>query len=255
MKIKSFAKVNIFLKIIGLRGSYHEISSRFMKVENLFDEIFFEKAKKFEIEGDFGCNLQQNTIYKAYMLLKSEYPKVSSFFENHKIRVVKNIPKFAGLGGGSSNAASFLLLSNKILDLKIPKEKLAKIGEKIGADVPFFVYEYNSANVSGIGEIVENFEEKPLKFDIITPPIKCETKMVYEEFRKRVDKKTFIENQKMAKKLEKMKSRDILENFTPTKLNDLFNPALKICKNLHKFAKEDFFFSGSGSSFFKVRDE
>ena len=251
MRIKSFAKVNIFLKIVGFRGEYHEIVSRFVKVSNLFDELFFEKSKEgFSIEGDFNCKTKQNSIYKAYNLLK-DFPKVDKFFKEHKVRVIKRIPAFAGLGGGSSNAAAFLILANEVLNLKIEKDKLAKIGEKIGADVPFFIYEYNSANISGIGEIVENFQEEPINFDIITPPIKCETPKVYKEFRKNANKEMIEKNKKMANILKNMKSKEILEKFSPKDLNDLFAPALTLCKDLKNYQNE-MFFSGSGSSFFKV---
>jgi len=74
MKVyKAYAKVNVFLKITGLRGDYHEIISRFMKVESLYDELRFinkedlgEKSETFCIVGDFSCDVQDNTIYKAY---------------------------------------------------------------------------------------------------------------------------------------------------------------------------------------------
>ncbi len=251
MKIKSFAKVNIFLKIVGFRGEYHEIASRFVKVSNLFDELSFEKSKEgFSIEGDFACETKENSIYKAYNLLKY-FPKVDKFFKEHKVKVIKRIPQFAGLGGGSSNAAAFLILANEVLNLKIKKKTLSKMGEKIGADVPFFIYGYNSANVSGIGEIVENFQEEPIKFDIITPPIKCETPKVYKEFRKKANKEMIEKNKKMADILKNMKSKEILEKFSSKDLNDLFIPALNICKDLEKY-QNDMFFSGSGSSFFKV---
>ena len=72
MKIyRAYAKVNIFLKITGTRGDYHEIVSRFMRVDSLYDELCFvpKDTQEFEILGDFECETQQNTIYKAYMAL------------------------------------------------------------------------------------------------------------------------------------------------------------------------------------------
>ena len=73
MTKKSYAKVNIFLKIVGKRDNYHELVSRFVRVKNLFDMITFEKGdfEDFTLEGDFGCTTQQNTIYNGRFLLKT----------------------------------------------------------------------------------------------------------------------------------------------------------------------------------------
>ena len=186
MTKKSYAKVNIFLKIAGKRDNYHELVSRFVLVKNLFDTISFEKknCKEFTLEGDFGCTTQQNTIYKAYQKLVQIDKKVEDYFKNHKVIVDKNIPEFAGLGGGSSNCATFINMVNDICDLKLSKDELSQIGATIGADVPFFIYEYNSANVTGIGEIVEKFEEDELSIKTITPKIMCNTGAIFTAFRK-----------------------------------------------------------------------
>ena len=87
-----------------------------------------------------------------------EGSEVKEFFKKNIVKIDKNIPEFAGLGGGSSNCATFLNMVNQACNLNLSKEELAKIGSNIGADVPFFVYEFDSANVSGIGEIVEEFK-------------------------------------------------------------------------------------------------
>ncbi len=143
MKIKAHAKVNIFLKIIGIEGNYHLISSRFIQLENLYDEIeFIKKEKKsdsFELIGDFGCTLEKNTIYKAYnaLLHSGNQSILKDFFQTYKISVKKNIPEFAGLGGGSSNGAFFMILANNVLNLGLSKQTLAKISSTIGADFPF----------------------------------------------------------------------------------------------------------------------
>ena len=68
---KAYAKVNIFLKITGKRGDYHEILSRFVLVNNLYDTLTFvaKKSDGFVVEGAFNCETKQNTIYKAYVAL------------------------------------------------------------------------------------------------------------------------------------------------------------------------------------------
>lgn len=248
---KSYAKVNICLKIVGRRGAYHELASRFVRVQKLFDTISFEKtdAKEFKLIGSFGCELEKNTIYKAYKLIE-KYDGVKEFFKTYSVKVEKNIPEFAGLGGGSSNAATFLLLANEHCNLNLSKQQLCNIAQKIGADVPFFVYEYDSANVTGIGEIVEKFDEEILDIETITPNIKCDTGMIFKSFRKKFYKEVSFDE---AKELLDVKSIDILKKYDIKQANDLYEPALDTYSDLKEFEKENWYFSGSGSSFFRLK--
>ncbi len=252
MREKSHAKVNIFLKMLGTRGDYHTLTSRFMRVDALYDTLTFQKKVKaddsFTLIGDFGCSIEKNTIYKAFSLLSYASPAIKNFFYEHKVLVEKNIPEFAGLGGGSSNAAAFLRLSNRLLNLKHSPETLASIGAKIGADVPFFVYDYSSANVSGIGEIVEPFEEEILPIETFTPEILCDTAKVYQQFRANYIKD--IDTTK-AKTLAVESSENLLERYDALFLNDLFAPALDIYPDLNAYHDNNFF-SGSGSTFFRI---
>lgn len=252
MSEKSYAKVNIFLKISDKRDEYHELVSRFVRVHSLFDTISFVKSsrKAFCIIGNFSCNMETNTVYKAYKLLE-KYDGVEDFFKNYSVEVNKNIPEFAGLGGGSSNAATFLLMTNKYCNLNLSKDELSKIAIKIGADVPFFVYEYDSANVTGIGEIVEKFDEEMLNIDTITPNIKCNTGEIFKVFRENFYKQI---SKNEADKLFKMKSIEILNNLNINEANDLYEPAISVYPKLEEYAQNSWFFSGSGSSFFKVND-
>ena len=252
MTYNAYAKVNIFLKIVGKRGNYHELLSRFVLVKNLYDELEFKEKQssdEFELVGEFGCELKQNTIYKAYSsTCRAGYEKeLKEFFKHRSLHVKKNIPSFAGLGGGSSDAATFLHMINKEANLNIDHEELASIGLEVGADVPFFIYGFSSANVSGIGEVVREFKEAPLHVEIMTPDINCDTGAVFKSFR---------ENYKidvdLAKKMAKMTSLELLSSYSDTALNDLLEASLRVYPELEKFRKKDWFFSGSGSSFFKL---
>jgi len=249
---KAYAKVNIFLKIVGIREHYHEILSRFILVKDLFDELKFISKKTgydFELYGEFGCALEQNTIYKAYLALcnagyKSE---VKELFFKKALHVEKNIPSFAGLGGGSSDAAIFLKMVNKEAKLNLQNNQLAEIGLGIGADVPFFIHGYESANVSGIGEVVEPYEEKALHIETFTPDIHCDTGLVYKAFRE--DYHIDID---LAKKMSQMSSEKLLTTYDDITLNDLLTASLHTYEELENYRKKDWYFSGSGSSFFKV---
>lgn len=255
MTNRAYAKVNIFLKIVGRRRDYHEILSRFILVKDLYDEMEFKNKKnsdEFELRGEFGCELRHNTIYKAYIAVsRAGYEKeLKDLFARKALHVKKNIPSFAGLGGGSSDAACFLHMVNKEANLGLSSKELAHIGLCVGADVPFFVYGFKSANVSGIGEVVEEFKEKTLHVEIFTPDIKCDTGVVYRAFRDeyRVD----VE---LAKKMAKMGSAELLRSSRAEDLNDLFGASLRAYRGLEMHRKKDWFFSGSGSSFFKIRKE
>ena len=252
MSEKSYAKVNIFLKIADKRDNYHELVSRFVRVHNLYDLMSFVKTsrKAFDIIGDFGCNLESNTVYKAYRLIE-KFNGVTEFFKNYSVKIEKNIPEFAGLGGGSSNAATFLIMANKYCNLNLSKDELCQIAVKIGADVPFFVYEYDSANVTGIGEVVRKFEEELLNIDTITPNIKCNTGEIFKIFREKFYKQISKEE---SNRLLNMKSIDILKELSIKDANDLYEPSLSLYPQLSEYAKENWYFSGSGSSFFKVNN-
>ena len=249
--MKSYAKVNIFLKITGKRGNYHELISRFMLIKNYFDEIEFKPSREeqFSIEGDFSCSTQQNLIYKAYieLLNYTNNLDIKEFFKYNRVSVIKIIPEGSGLGGGSSNAATFLKMINENLNLGLSVEELVKVGLKVGADVPFFLYDIESANVSGIGEIVKECSEEALELNIVTPKIYCNTADIYKNFREKFYKET-----KEIDKFKNLKSYEVFEKFSIDKANDLYLPALELYPELEKYAKDGFLFSGSGSSFFKL---
>ena len=253
--IKAHAKVNIFLKITGHKDGYHTLLSRFMRIEDLYDTITFEPCEcdTFTIEGCDDVPLESNTIYKAYKAL-NDYTgdlDILNFFYKHKVVVAKRIPSQAGLGGGSSDAAAFMRLVKDVCNLMISTEELAKLGSTIGADLPFFIYNYPSANVSGFGEIVEPFEEEPLSLELYTPDIGCNTAVVYKTF-----KEHLLNNISVCSFIgwEKLDSKTLLELIAdPIILNDLYNASLIAYPELKKVAKEGWFFSGSGSTFFKIK--
>ncbi|KEA45737.1 4-diphosphocytidyl-2C-methyl-D-erythritol kinase [Campylobacter mucosalis] len=246
--MKSFAKLNIFLKIIGTRGDYHEIVSRFVLFKEFFDEIEFKRAENFAI--DSNQNIENNIILKAKSELEKAgfKPELDEFFKSHKIVLKKNIPMGAGLGGGSSNAATFLLMINEELNLKLSREELCKIGAKVGSDVPFFLSGFESANVSGVGEKIVEFSDTIPNIDVFTPDIFCSTPLVYKEFRA-----NFMQNidLNLTDKIKSIPSTELLQSYKNSQLNDLYAPCFKIYKDMQKYS--DKFLSGSGSSVFCVR--
>ncbi len=255
---RAYAKVNIFLKITGTRGSYHEIISRFMRVDSLYDELSFvpKDVDAFKIIGNFSCTTEQNTIYKAYTALldaldETAAASLKKLMQKYAIHVDKHIPAFAGLGGGSSDAATYLKMCNEVLHLGLSLNELATIGVRVGADVPFFIYGYDSANVGGIGEIVEEFKEPLLDFEVFTPNIEISTPKVYGIYRENFYDP--IDGFK-TDELKNTTSLEILKSMGADEANDLFKPALQEYKELKNHYRHGYYFSGSGSSFFKIKE-
>ncbi|MFN3739962.1 MAG: 4-(cytidine 5'-diphospho)-2-C-methyl-D-erythritol kinase [Thermodesulfovibrionales bacterium] len=155
MKLLAPAKINWFLHVGKKRpDGYHEILS-LMQFIDLFDEIELEPHEEIIIETDLDISVKENIAYKAAIKLRQE----SGYKDGVKIRIKKNIPPGAGLGGGSSDAAFTLIGLNKLWGLDLPTKELIHIGASIGSDIPFFL-KGPSAIVKGRGDIVEKIEIK-----------------------------------------------------------------------------------------------
>jgi 4-diphosphocytidyl-2-C-methyl-D-erythritol kinase len=253
--IQAHAKVNIFLKITGHEDGFHTLLSRFMRVENLYDTITFEpcECEQFTIEGCEGVARESNTIYKAFVALNKylDNPILIHFFLTHKVVVTKRIPSQAGLGGGSSDAAAFMRLANEVCGLKIDTDTLSSISSEVGSDLPFFIYNYPSANVRGFGEVVQPFFEEPLALELHTPDIGCDTTVVYKTF-----KKYLFDNIDPASHFgwENLDSKTLLNLIVdPVALNDLYPAAMVAYPELEDLDMKSWFFSGSGSTFFRIK--
>ncbi len=180
MHIYAPAKLNLYLKVIGERqDGYHEILSLMVPI-SLFDEIYIEKLDhgiKFDCDDSCLPKDERNLAVKAAKL----YLEKTGIREGIYIQLKKNIPIAAGLGGGSSNAASILKALNRIYN-KIPEEELLKLAVYIGADVPFFLKQ-TPCLAKGIGEILEPLPHRPISFLVITPHIHISTGWVYSQFK------------------------------------------------------------------------
>ena len=152
-KLKSPAKINQFLHINSKINKLHEIQS-LMQFINLNDEIQISKTNKQHI--DIKCNKPidrtKNLVYKAAEVMKN----YATDFFNVSIKLTKNIPIGAGLGGGSSNAATTMIALNQIWSCGLTKEKLIDIAINLGSDVPFFI-QGTSAFVEGVGDQITPF--------------------------------------------------------------------------------------------------
>ncbi len=159
MIVKAPAKINLYLEIINKRADgYHNIES-VMHTVSLFDILELTKIENNKIElvcdnADLS-DTKKNLVYKAAEKVKEKY-KINC---GVKIKLTKNIPMGAGLGGGSSDAAATILALNKIWNINDDIKNLELLGATLGADVPFFMTG-GTAKISGIGDIVEKINTK-----------------------------------------------------------------------------------------------
>ncbi|MDR2066625.1 MAG: 4-(cytidine 5'-diphospho)-2-C-methyl-D-erythritol kinase [Endomicrobium sp.] len=150
--LKSPAKVNLFLEIKSKRkDGYHNLES-IMQTISLYDELSFEDIDKNIIlscdNKALPCD-KTNLVYKAALAIKTNF----NINKGVKIYLKKNIPQGAGLGGGSSNAATTILALVKLWNIKTTQKELETVATKLGADVPFFLTG-GTCLCEGIGEIV-----------------------------------------------------------------------------------------------------
>jgi 4-diphosphocytidyl-2-C-methyl-D-erythritol kinase len=247
MILKSYAKINLILKVFKKEGSLHPILSLMDKIE-LHDKLslVFNKTGKISVSFKKSkIDLKDNTIYKSLMLLKQE----TKFKQGIHVEVIKNIPLASGLGGGSSNAAVVLSYVNKKLKLNLSINKLMSLAYIVGSDVPSFLVD-GSVVISGYGEKVESIKlNDTSNFLIVKPNIGVSAKHAYQYFDKTVktDKKILV---KQLKKI--ISNNDIYKIMT----NDLELPVLNNVASLNKLKKhlltykfDKVMLTGSGSAF------
>ena len=175
--VKSPAKINIGLNVINKRNDgFHDLETIFYPL-NLYDEIRLTKSDIYSFNSnDETLNKEKtNLINKSKELLEHE-------FSTHlpvKIFLNKNIPIGAGLGGGSSNAASTLISLVKLFDLNIENSHLSELALKLGSDVPFFLNPIPSYAESR-GEVLKPLKLKLDKYLlIVNPAIRVATKWAF----------------------------------------------------------------------------
>ncbi len=170
------AKLNLFLHITGRRpDGYHLLQSVFMLID-WYDTLHFDVRQDGQISReDLTVKLpEDDLITRAARLLQ----QVSGTSLGAHIAIEKSIPAQAGMGGGSSDAATCLLALNKLWKLNFSVNQLAVLGLKLGADVPFFL-RGNNAWVEGVGEIIQPISVPPAQFVVVKPPEGLETAKIF----------------------------------------------------------------------------
>lgn len=179
MKIKAYAKINVGLDVVSKRSDgYHELNMIMLPIE-LYDLIEIEPAlhASFTCTPPYRIKPEKNTLLKAIAVCREERP----FTQHFRIHLHKTIPSQAGLGGGSSDAAAVILYLNDYFHWNCTDEELIALGVKVGADVPFCLFN-RPAIVSGIGEKLNFFTlKKPLNLILIQPHKGVSTKLAFKD--------------------------------------------------------------------------
>lgn len=244
---KAYAKINLGLEVVRKReDSYHDLAMVMTSI-SLSDELFFQEIDKdvIIIESDAmkHIKLEDNLIYKAALTLKDRF----GIKKGVKIKVIKNIPEKAGLGGGSADAAATLRGLNNLFNLNLSLDDLAKIAIEIGSDVPFCIYN-KTAKVTGKGEVIEFIADVPyLSLILVFPPFKASTKDVFNSFKIHGRNKGKIDSL-----IEAIKSReldDICDNiFNDLEYSYFYKEIAKIKSGLIASGAKTAFMTGSGST-------
>lgn len=183
MTLKTYPKINLTLDVLGvMENGYHEVEM-IMQTVSIFDEVTVTvtdehdeirlTSDKFYVPTD-----SRNTAYKAAEYFFEAFPHKKCGVE---IDIKKNIPVAAGIAGGSCNAAGVLKALNKLTDTNAGKRKLMKIGERIGADVPYCILG-GTVVARGIGCDLERIANLPrLTLCMAKPNFSVSTPEVYKE--------------------------------------------------------------------------
>ena len=243
MVLKSFSKINLSLNINSkLKNGLHDIQSYYCLI-NLFDKIKIRKIDKKKDKvvffGPFVKHIKKsnNSITNLLKLLR----KLELISGYYSVNVIKNIPVFSGLGGGTSNAASVLKF---LLKGKVSKNILEKVEKLIGSDLRLF---FNKQGFLQNLRTIKTIKKQKLFFLLSRPNIICSTKKIYSKVKKYSKKKKF--------NFQKMNNKKGFINYILEQNNELQSiveeeyPSIKILLKDIKTEKGCYFsrMSGSGS--------
>ncbi len=245
--LRSPAKLNLFLHIVGRRADgYHLLQSVFQLID-WCDTITLKAIPVNEVRRINpipGVPPEEDLVVRAAKLLKD----FCKFDGGAEIDLQKEIPMGAGLGGGSSDAASTLIGLNALWNLQLNKATLATLGLQLGADVPFFIYGQN-AFVEGIGEKIQGIELQNRDFLVIFPQQNIATASIFQD-----------------SELTRDHAQITIDGFLASPWSDLSNDcqavAMRICPEVKQaldwicqaIPGSEPRMSGSGSSVFAVLD-
>jgi 4-diphosphocytidyl-2-C-methyl-D-erythritol kinase len=257
--LESPAKLNLHLRILRKRpDGYHELLTLFHRI-SLIDTIRIRKySKGFRLATNIPSleTGEGNLITRAYRALQKEFPKLGGV----SVRLTKRIPMGGGLGGGSSNAACFLLGMKKLFSLRISLKRLSSLGKSLGADVPFFLLEARQAMAWGIGDRLQKVPSgAPLWFLLLLSDQGTNTKKVYQTLAWSGRPLSLTKEKRIARILRSFLERRRVREASELARNDLEIPAFRLMPSIPKaktvlkdLGAPCVLMSGSGATVFAV---
>lgn len=234
-------KLNLFLYITGKReDGYHNLQTLFV-VLDYGDMMHFESTNdgKIELTTDFGFDIKKNLIYRAAKLLQDK----TGCNLGVTISIDKILPQGGGLGGGSANAATTLLVLNKLWKLNLSEEKLIEMGAGLGADVPIFI-KGTTCFAEGIGEKLVEVDYPQKYYLVVTPDCSVPTAKLFSS-----DK---LKKDSPSRTYEELLEVPFENCFTPVVISE-YPQVEELLKELSVYGKS--YMSGSGSSCFVEFDD
>lgn len=258
LSLNSYAKLNLYLEVLGKRpDNYHSIFTLFERV-SLSDQVRLRRMPKRGIRivcSGFSLPLGRNNLaYQAASLLQRRF-RVRQGVE---IKIRKRIPISAGLGGGSSNAATVLSGLNRLWGLNLGVKQLVAIARQIGSDVPFFLYNSSFAVATSRGdEIRVSRLLIKLWHIIVVPRIKVFSSLVYKRWDRSIKVKRLIKYQSMIKMLKAALLKKDFSKLNKLLFNSLEEVSMAVCPLIRKarlalsdLGLEAISMTGSGSAVF-----
>jgi 4-diphosphocytidyl-2-C-methyl-D-erythritol kinase len=173
------AKLNLMLRITGQRDDGYHLLQTVFQIIDLCDWLTFHPVKNATVTLQnpiLGVPEADDLTVRAANLLK----QAASSSQGVRIEMDKNLPMGGGLGGGSSDAATTLVVLNKLWELNFSVQKLMDLGVKLGADIPVFIYGY-SAWAEGVGEFLNKMSLPDAWFVIVRPNCHVNTRDIFSD--------------------------------------------------------------------------
>ena len=251
MKDRAYAKINLSLDVFNVRDDgYHDLKSIMLPLD-FFDELVINRQEKDEYicNRDFIKFDEKNSIIKMIDVVSKKY----NLNDHYYINLNKHIPTQAGLGGGTSDAASTLRILQRMYNLNLTKEEIRDLCVAVGADVLFSYYNL-PAVVEGIGDVVNTFEIKNDYYVLLVKPgLGVSTKKAYELLDMNA-----CDHPNIDKLKENLINGQSLNNLLG---NSLEEPSLKLNREIQtikdsliKNGATNVLMSGSGSSVFAISE-
>lgn len=254
MKRKAYGKLNLGLNVLRKReDGYHDLRMIMVPVD-LFDTVEIVESNQLTIQSNkyYLPNDDKNTVYKAVKVMHQRYDTPTNF----QIKLVKNIPTQAGMAGGSADAACVINMLNDMYSLNLTQDELIEVGLKIGADVPFCLFN-KPALVTGIGEKLEFLNiDTNFHLFLVKPSFGVSTKKLFENLE--IKEASVLEFEELLDGLQTGNYDKIQRNI----INDLQQQAInehpeiqKIIDELVQFGFDNACMTGAGSVVFGITQD